>query len=299
MKLRVWHETSYRYTEPVTLGHNQVRLTPRSFARQECTSSRLSIEPFPAMQRSWQDAFGNDVTYFTFEEPHLELGITMHATVNVLPCEPTSIASSYTWEEVRRMLVENPRDALLDAALFSFPSPFVPLDSPVRAFAAPSFSPGRPLLEVVRDLTRRIHAEFRYDPQATSLQTTLPELLELRRGVCQDFAHLQIACLRAYGLAARYVSGYLMTRPAPGKTKLIGADASHAWVAVYFPDAGWIDFDPTNDTIPSDEHITLAWGRDYSDVSPIKGFFLGGGPSMLQVSVDVSEIEERMEPPRR
>jgi transglutaminase-like putative cysteine protease len=288
MKLRVVHTTQYQYSEPVTLSHNQIRLTPREYAYQHCLQSRINIEPFSTELQSWMDPFGNEVTYFTFENPHSELIISLEAEVELLPREESPLLGAITWEQAVKAL-RSPKNAdTLEAALFCYPSPYISFDPAVTEYAQASFAPERSLREVVAELMRRIHQDFRYDPQATNLNTTLPELLQLRRGVCQDFAHLQIACLRTFGLAARYVSGYLMTRPPPGKPKLVGADASHAWLAVYFPGVGWIDYDPTNNCLPGEEHITLAWGRDYFDVAPIKGLYLGGGgANTLQVSVDV------------
>ncbi len=178
----------------------------------------------------------------------------------------------------------------LEAYEFTFDSPHIRKSDELADYAEPSFPRNRPLLQSVLELNSRIHADFKYVPESTTISTTLPEVMKLRRGVCQDFAHLMIGCLRSLGLSARYVSGYLRTLPPPGKPRLVGADASHAWVAVYFPGVGWVDFDPTNDKIPSTEHITLAWGRDYGDVSPIRGSLLGGGGQTVRVSVDVEEI---------
>jgi transglutaminase-like putative cysteine protease len=189
--------------------------------------------------------------------------------------------------------VRRPRTReLLEAAGYAFESPYVTIVAEAAALAAPSFPAGRPLLEAVADLTRRIHADFTYDQRATTVSTPVSEVLANRRGVCQDFAHLQIACLRALGLPARYVSGYLSTTPPPGKPRLVGADASHAWLAVYVPGAGWVEFDPTNDVIPDDKHIVVAWGRDFGDVTPLRGVVMGGGSHSLRVSVDVSPQDE-------
>ena len=203
--------------------------------------------------------------------------------------------------------IENPKSNIqnhLYAHQFTYASPYIRWTPEIAAYAAASFAPGRPLLEAVLDLTARIHRDFKYDPRSTTISTTLPEILETRAGVCQDFAHLQIGCLRSLGLAARYVSGYLLTMPPPGKPRLIGADASHAWLSLFLPDAPhgggngamaatgvWVDVDPTNNCIPSDKHITLAWGRDFGDVSPLRGVLLGAGKHQIHVSVDVSPLE--------
>ena len=209
-------------------------------------------------------------------------------TTEVQPyCSP-NFQQSPAWEDVRDQLRSDRYPEFLEAYQYVFDSPYVRAGSDLAEYALPSFAPRRPLLEAVLDLTQRIHAEFRYDPHATTLSTTLKELLATRRGVCQDFAHLQIGCLRALGLAACYISGYLLTQPQPGQNRLIGTDASHAWLSVFCPGSGWVDIDPTNNTIPSEQHILLAWGRDYDDVSPIKGVILGGGEHTVRVAVDVT-----------
>jgi transglutaminase-like putative cysteine protease len=194
------------------------------------------------------------------------------------------------WEAVRDQLAVDRSPAVLEAYQYVFDSPHVPTSSDLAAFAAISFTPGRPWLEALLDLTRRIYTEFKYDKTATNIRTPPGEVLRLRRGVCQDFAHLQIGCLRSLGLAARYVSGYLVTSPPPGQPRLVGADASHAWLSAYSPEQGWVDVDPTNDLIPSLKHVSLAWGRDYSDVSPIKGVYIGGGHNGMTVAVDVMPL---------
>ncbi len=289
MKLQVVHRTLYQYAHPVTLAHNQARLTPRSCATQRCLQSRIVVEPYPMLLHSWTDYFGNEATYFMFESPHAELSITLEAAVELLPRDlKHQIADEGTWEEAARVFQQPTSPAAFEASLYTFDSPYVKRGADVRAYAATSFPPNRSFFAGVRELTHRIHKDFRYDPQATTLNTTTGELLQLRRGVCQDFAHLQIACLRSLGLAARYVSGYLVTHSPPGKPKLVGADASHAWLSVFFPQCGWVDFDPTNNCLPSSDHITLAWGRDYFDVAPIKGLYFGDGASTLTVLVDVS-----------
>jgi transglutaminase-like putative cysteine protease len=191
------------------------------------------------------------------------------------------------WEEVRDQLARDRSPAWLDAFQFTFDSRYVLAAARYADYAANSFTPGRPILEAALDLTRRIHKAFVYDPRATTLATPVAEVFEKRRGVCQDFAHLMLACLRSLGLAVRYVSGYLSTVPPPGKERLVGADATHAWVSVFCGLGGWIDLDPTNDQIPADRHVLLAWGRDYDDVSPLKGVILGGGQHVVKVSVDV------------
>ena len=250
MKYEVTHRTTYHYSEPVTLGHNSTHLTPRTLARQRCLANRLVILPVPSCLRSWTDYFGNQVTYFTVEEEHRELTVTAISEVAMEAPQPPPAASTPAWEEARDA-VRRHRDAVdASAAPYSFDSPCVRRDDRLASYAAMSFTPGRPLLEAALDLTGRIFHEFKYDPTATSVSTPTMEVFEKRRGVCQDFAHLEIGCLRSLGLAARYVSGYLLTDPRPGQPRLVGADASHAWLSVFCPGHGWVDLDPTNNVIP-------------------------------------------------
>jgi transglutaminase-like putative cysteine protease len=233
------------------------------------------------------DYFGNTVINICLESPHSELDILADSEVALHP--PVCVMPDQTpaWEQVRDRIrqYKNPRD--LDTFEFVFASPMVQPNKAVVQWASEVFAPGVPILRGALDLTHRIFNEFAYDPNATSTFTPLSKAFEIKRGVCQDFAHVGIACLRAMGLAARYVSGYLNTQPPPGKSKLVGADASHAWFSIYVPGLGWVDMDPTNDVMPIDQHITLAWGRDYGDVTPVRGTVLGGGNHRLQVAVDV------------
>lgn len=291
MRLKVAHTTVYTYGQPVPLCHNEVRLAPRDTPLQRCHYDRLLIKPTPANMSARTDYFGNRVHCFALEDGHQKLSITAISKVEVN--EPTAEMTydDTPWEQVRERLASDRSTAVLDAYQFTFASPHVPLLAELADYAAPSFPSGAPLTPSVLDLTRRIHADFVYDSTATTISTPLDEVLALRRGVCQDFAQLQIGCLRSLGLAARYVSGYLLTTPPPGRKKLRGADASHAWLSVYLPSGHWLDVDPTNDLIPSDSHITLAWGRDYSDVCPIKGVFVGGGQHSMSVAVDVTAVD--------
>ena len=287
MTYRVTHTTTYRYGKVVSLCHNLVHLTPRTFARQTCLFSQLQMTPAPKLHVEQIDFFGNRATYFMVEEPHEQLTLTAVSETEVLPFAAPDSAVTPPWESVRAFLEQDRSPQGLEACQFVYDSPYVKASPELAGYAAPSFPAGRPLLEAARDLTRRIHQDFRYDPRATTVATPLHEVLELRHGVCQDFAHLQIGCLRALGLSARYVSGYLRTYPPPGQERLVGVDASHAWLSVYCPGLGWVDLDPTNDLIPSDGHLLLAWGRDYDDVSPVKGVNLGGGRHSVTVGVDV------------
>ena len=282
------HSTKYQYASAVSLCHNLVHLRPRIAPRQTCHQSQMLVQPEPRALQNQFDYFGNPISLFTIQEPHRRLSITVKHRIEVTPSEPIRVQESPGWEAVRDALRTDRSPALLEACQFTFDSSFVPRNAELAAYAEPSFAPGRPLLEAALDLTARIHKDFRYDAKATTLSTPLHEVLEHRRGVCQDFAHLQIGCLRSIGLAARYVSGYLQTRAPAGRERLVGADASHAWVSVYCPQRGWFDFDPTNDMIPSERHITLAWGRDYEDISPVKGVILGGGSHTMSIAVDVA-----------
>ena len=293
MNYSIAHTTTYRYGEPVPLGHNEACLTPRASPWQRCRSNLLAIRPVPTALQNWTDYFGNRVSYFTVEEEHRELSIHAQSEVEVREPAYPDPARTPAWEDVRALLAAAAEPESLAAALFSFPSPYVKCDPELVDYAMPSFTPRRPLWEAALDLTGRIYRDFKYVPSVTCINTPTLEVLSTRRGVCQDFAHLQIACLRALGLAARYVSGYLMTDPPPGRPKLVGADASHAWLSVFCPGAGWLDLDPTNNQAPSRRHVTLAWGRDYGDVCPIRGLVLGGGRHTMSVAVDVtpSEVE--------
>jgi len=292
MIYQITHTTTYSYLKLVSLCHNLVHLTPREEPRQKCLDRELRITPAPALVQEQTDYFGNRACYFTVEEPHLELVVHALSKVEVKPFASPDPASTPSWERVVETLKWDRSVQGLDAYQYVFDSPYIKASAELARFAAASFPEGRPLLEATHDLMQRIYKEFRYDPNATTLTTSLREVLELRRGVCQDFAHLQIGCLRSLGLAARYVSGYLRTKPPEGEERLVGADASHAWLSVYCPGLGWIDHDPTNDVIPSDEHIVLAWGRDYDDVSPIKGVNLGGGHHSVGVTVDVEALSD-------
>ncbi len=293
MIYRITHETRYAYSQPVSLCYNVAHLMPRSFGRQKCAYSKISVDPWPAAKREWEDFFGNRATYFMIQRAHDELTVKAVSEVAVTPPpEPPSTAHGVTCDEARQRLAADTAAESIDARAYVLESPFVTPSTDLAVYAAPSFAPGFPLLHAVEDLMQRIHHDFKYDPGFTTLATPLAEVLEHRRGVCQDFAHLAIGCLRSHGLAARYVSGYLETIPPPGREKLVGADASHAWFSVYVPDLGWMDFDPTNNQIPLDQHITTAWGRDYADVTPLKGVLYGGGDHTLDVAVDVERLEE-------
>lgn len=290
MRYHVRHTTTYTYTETVSVAHNELHLRPRDLWHQTCGAFELEMEPQPTVLSQGSDYFGNHTTFVILQEPHRDLTVTGRSTVEVTPAVYPDFATTPTWDHVREWLRGDRQAATLEAYQFVFDSPLTRGWSALRRYAASSFPAGRPLLAAVWELTGRIHTDFAYDATATSVSTPLREVWRTHRGVCQDFAHLQIACLRALGLAARYVSGYLVTQPPPGQPHLIGADASHAWLAVYCPGHGWIDMDPTNNLLPAEEHITVAFGRDYSDVPPIKGVFLGGGDHTMTVAVDVAPL---------
>lgn len=236
------------------------------------------------------DFFGNCVRYLALQEPHQRLVVESRSRIDVAPRDgPVDLPSSPAWESVAASLVAADV-AVLDPLQFAFASPYVALDREARDYALPSFSGGRPILEAAMNLTSRIFEDFEYQGGVSDVSTPVRQVLKMRKGVCQDFAHLEIACLRSIGLAARYVSGYLLTHPPPGRPKLVGSDASHAWLSVWAGELGWIDLDPTNNVIPDVEHITLAWGRDYGDVSPMNGFIIGGGTHSVTVGVDVTPV---------
>ncbi len=288
-QFRIRHDTVYRYTEPVTLCQNVAHLKPRPGPHQTGGPSAVAIDPAPAVLTDRPDYFGNPATYFTVQEPHTQLSVSVRHTITVRPVPPPAAADTPTQEAVRAGL-RGGRPDWLAAYQFAFDSRYAAAGPAYAAYARPSFPPGITVLEGARDLTRRIHADFAYDPFSTTVATPVADVLANRRGVCQDFAHVQLACLRSVGLAARYVSGYLSTAAPADSTRLVGADATHAWVSVFCGDAGWVDLDPTNDQVPADRHVLLAWGRDYDDVSPLKGVILGGGFHAVTVSVDVAPV---------
>ncbi len=290
MKYNITHITEYYYSDPVPLCHNLVHLKPRETDRQTLLSHTLQISPNPLIRAERVDFFGNLATWFSVQEPHQRMRICSRSTVEVKHFDPPSGFWWPAWDEVTQILVRRRDRDVLDARQFVFDSPFTSTGRELSDYARSSFSPGRPLMDAVSELTQRIFKDFKFDKQATTIGTPVIEVLRHRHGVCQDFAHLQIACLRSLGLAARYVSGYLRTVSPAGQPRLIGTDASHAWVSVFFPDFGWIDFDPTNGVIPSNGHITLGWARDYSDISPVKGVVVGGRRHSLSVSVDVEPL---------
>lgn len=280
------HRTTFSYATSVATSQHLLHLAPRAVGDQTVHNQAIIVEPAPTLRKEGQDYFGNPTTYLTVEEPHTRLNIVSTARIErYAPVVPPAEAT-LAWEGALEAVRDQFQADALQAMQFTFDSPLTG-SKLAMDFAAPSFQPGRPILAVAMDLMARIHADFKYEEGVTDIQTPVDRVLTDRRGVCQDFAHLQIACLRAFGLPARYVSGYLCTRPPEGQNRLIGADASHAWLSIWVPEAGWIDLDPTNNTLPATEHISVAWGRDYADVSPINGFVVGGGRQLVDVAVDV------------
>lgn len=291
MRYRIVHMTAYSYKHPVSIAEHAVHLTPRSWGHHRCNSHVLRISPAPSAQSARLDYFGNHMNLFTIQEPHREFQVEARSEVVIDGESRPWPAQSPAWDRIARSLPNDLSPAALDAYQFVFESPRVRIRPEFAEYAAHSFSPGRPLTEALLDLTARMHADFRFDSKATDVSTPIEEVFEKRRGVCQDFAHLQIAMLRSLNLAARYVSGYLRTIPPRGRPRLVGADASHAWLSVYSGRAGWLDVDPTNNMVPSSGHITVAWGRDYGDVSPVRGIILGTRDHKLKVSVDVEPLD--------
>jgi transglutaminase-like putative cysteine protease len=282
VQYRVTHRTAYEYSGSVSVSHHLARLAPRHTERQRAVEHQLNVDPPPDLMSSHSDYFGNETAFFIVQSSHRRLEVSASSMVDVSAAGALDRSKTPPWEQVAeasKLPVEAIEQAIDQSS--------IRLSAELAAYVRPQFPPGRPLLEAVEGLTARIHADFVYDPAATTIATPLATVFERRRGVCQDFARFEIACLRTLGVPARYVSGYLETVPPPGVARLVGADASHAWLSVYCPGEGWVDVDPTNNLFPSDTHITLGWGRDFNDVSPIRGVILGGGDHSLTVSVDV------------
>lgn len=291
MIYKIRHKTTYDYSDPVSVSHHILRLTPHNSGNQVCRWSDISIVPRPPSWARHKDYFGNTATSFTLLEPHDRLVVEAVSDLEVTAAVHADFSVSPGWEEVRDWFEKDFSSEALEAYQFVFDSPRVKARPELAEYARESFGEGRPFLDATRDLMRRIYQDFLFDTKATEVSTPVETFFEKRRGVCQDFAQLQIACMRSLGLPARYISGYLRTLPPPGRPRLVGADASHAWCSAWSPGAGWVDFDPTNNCVPSDGHITVGWGRDYGDVSPIHGVLLGGARHTLDVEVDVEPVE--------
>jgi transglutaminase-like putative cysteine protease len=290
MRFRVDHVTRYRYPDPVSLCHSVAHLKPREQPGQRVLRSQIRVDPWPSVSRQHTDFFGNKVSYFSVQQSHDRLEVRTVSEVDVVPAAMPDLADSPPWEQVVEQLREGKSEDLVAARIFTLPSALVPASPAMATYACAAFTPGRPVLAGAADLMGRIFRDFEYDPHFTTIATPLDQVLDHRRGVCQDFAHVGLAGVRALGLAGRYVSGYLETLPPPGQPKLKGADASHAWFSLYVPGLGWVDLDPTNDQVPREQHITVAVGRDFQDVTPLRGVFYGGGAHELEVEVDVERL---------
>ncbi len=290
MRFEVSHRTTYGYRTPVAQSHHLVHLRPRETPSQKVHHHSLLIEPAPVSSTSITDVFGNSTSLLRIEDRHTELVVYARSSIEVQPPPFQNLTGAAAWEDLAARDLPTNKPIDLSVRQFVCQSRHIPISREIQDFVRPSFPPRRPVYAGAMDLTRRIFREFAFDPKATDIATPLARVLQTRRGVCQDFAHLAIAALRSIGIPARYVSGYLMTKPPLGQAKLKGADASHAWLSVWLPEAGWVDFDPTNGIMPVGEHITLAYGRDYDDISPISGVLLGGGDQSMTVAVDVEPV---------
>ncbi len=292
MKYRIRHITEYLYADTVSHCYNLAHLTPRNSLRQKCVWNDIRIDPPTSIRAKHEDYFGNIAYHFEIQQPHKKLVITSTSEVETGPQNSAPhLDIGITCADALQLLETDRTPDLLLAREFLYDSPMIKPSQALREYAEPSFHNERSLLSAVMELTQRIYSDFTYCQESTTVATPLHEVLENRRGVCQDFAHLQIACLRAMGFPAKYVSGYIETLPAPGKVKLVGSDASHAWISVYSPTEGWVEFDPTNNCVAAEQHIITAWGRDYFDVTPLRGIIFGGGEKpVLNISVDVARI---------
>lgn len=298
MRFRIRHITTYQYADRVSHCYNLANVVPRTTNRQRCTSNRVIISPLATISHQRTDYFGNIAYHFEIQKPHRQLIITSESEVEMIDAGPDmELSLGMTYKEALEHIKRGASMDIIESREFLLNSPMIRPNDQIRDYARHSFSPDMALHECVRDLTHRIFTEFKYDPGFTTLATPLNEVLEHKRGVCQDFAHLQVACLRSMGIPAKYVSGYIETLPPEGQEKMVGVDATHAWIAYFSPEKGWVEFDPTNDTPAGVQHIVTALGRDYVDVTPVKGVIFGGGTSpVLSVSVDVARLEPKPEP---
>ncbi len=290
MKYRVEHTTKYTYQSSATLCHNLVYQIPSVFPFQQIEEFEYSIQPEPSFLTRRKDFYGNEFLYFSIQRSHKELIVNSNCTVEVYTPSWLNLTGSDTvaWEEIVAWLKTTNADT--NIRQYCLESNHVQFIDGVREYALQSFTPGRPVMEAMLDLNKRIHSDFQFTPGFTEISTPLTEVFQSRKGVCQDFAHFGLACLRSVGLAARYMSGYIETLPPPGKPKLVGADASHAWIALFIPTHGWIEFDSTNNLLVADQHIRVATGRDFADIVPMKGIVYSGGGQKMTVMVNVDKI---------
>jgi transglutaminase-like putative cysteine protease len=292
MLYSVEHTTKYQYHEQVSLCHNIAALAPRNTDQQTCRAFNIIISPLPEVLEEHIDFFGNKLYYFVIEQEHEELTVTVRSQVEkVNGADSQPAYTGQSWEMVRDMLLNSTGEFMAEKQ-FTHPTQITAATTEIKKYAEISFTPGRALFEAVFDLTKRIHTDFKFTPGFTTVSTPLSVVMKERKGVCQDFAHFAISCVHALGLPARYVSGYLETLAPVGKEKLVGVDASHAWISVFIPGMGWVDFDPTNNQLANEQYITIGWGRDYFDIIPLKGVIMSSSPHELKVSVDVRRLEE-------
>jgi transglutaminase-like putative cysteine protease len=285
MRYRVRHTTSYAYGSPVELAAHMAHLRPRPMPFQSIVADTIEIEPVPARRRDGHDHFGNNVTWLFLDLPHADFEVTVESLVDVAYPDPPSPEATCPWEEIAYAARQPEQWQVVE---FQFGTSLAPINAETRAYAETSFTPGRPVLAALLELNQRIYEDFRFKAGVTSISTPVSQVIQRKEGVCQDFTHVMVSALRGLGLPARYTSGYIRTRPPPGQTKRQGADQSHAWVGAWIgPDFGWIDIDPTNGIVVKDEHVLLGWGRDFNDVSPLRGVILGGGSHDVSVSVDL------------
>jgi transglutaminase-like putative cysteine protease len=292
VRFRIKHVTQYNYAARVTRCYNLANVIPRDTARQHCLSNRITLSPLPATTHKRSDYFGNKAFHFEIQKPHTELVITAVSEVQMSNKDhELNLDLGISYKEALEYLRTTNRPDVMEAREFVLSSPMIEPSDALTEYARPSFAGNRSLKSCVADLTSRIFKDFKYDPQFSTIATPLADVLLHKKGVCQDFAHLEVGCLRAMGIPAKYVSGYIETLPKPGQPKLVGADATHAWIAFFCPEEGWVEFDPTNDSLAGSQHIVTAFGRDYFDVTPLRGVIFGGGVSpALRVSVDVSRV---------
>ena len=292
MLYSVEHTTKYQYHEQVSLCHNIAALAPRNTDKQTCKSFNIIISPLPEVLEEHVDFFGNKLYYFVIEQEHEELTVTVRSQVEKITSpDVKSSYSDQSWEIVRDMLLASTGE-FMEEKQFTHPTEITATTTEIKNYAERSFTTGKPLFEAVYDLIKRIYTDFKFTPGFTTVSTPLSVVMKERKGVCQDFAHLAISCIHSMGLPARYVSGYLETLAPAGKEKLTGVDASHAWISVFIPGMGWVDFDPTNNQLATEQYITIGWGRDYFDIIPLKGVIMSSSSHELTVSVDVKRIEE-------
>lgn len=292
MLYSVEHTTKYQYHEQVSLCHNIAALTPRNTDKQTCKSFNIIISPLPEVLEEHVDFFGNKLYYFVIEQEHEELTVTVRSQVEKITSPDVKPSySDQSWEMVRDMLLASTGE-FMEEKQFTHPTEITATTPEIKNYAERSFTTGKPLFEAVYDLIKRIYTDFKFTPGFTTVSTPLSVVMKERKGVCQDFAHLAISCIHSMGLPARYVSGYLETLAPAGKEKLTGVDASHAWISVFIPGMGWVDFDPTNNQLATEQYITIGWGRDYFDIIPLKGVIMSSSSHELTVSVDVKRMEE-------